>query len=402
MYKNLLDQLVLRQRNRAQLNIRKWRSALRTAEDIRRPRRSLLQEVYEEILLDTHIRAELQKRVLHLTGRKGHLVNGKGEIAAEATTLLQRPWFSDFIKHVTEAKFKGCTLLHLGPVKDREISGIQLIPRAHHVPQQGYILKHETDEKGIEYREDKGYKDWLIEVGEPHELGILNACVPHALYKRFAESSWSEFNELFVMPLRVAKTNTNNEASFRRLENMMVQMMQGSWAVIDKDEEIEFISEKNSHKGESFHSLINLCNAEISKVFTLAVIGEASQGGSRSKEEVGERLMNLALLADERTLANVINYQLLPLLQMKEYPVKGLQWKWEQTKDLKDLWDIANGLLLHKDIDNEWLSETFGMPVKDKPADEPGEPAKLSIKKIAKKLKKQLSKPPKGEDPFFG
>lgn len=397
MNKDLIHQLILLQRNRAEQSITKWRSALRAAEDLNRPRRSRLQEIYDEILLDAHINSEMQKRVLHIIGRKGHLINTAGEINPEATELLSRPWFEQLIKHTVESSFRGTTLLQMGELVDGELSGIKLIPRAHHVPEIGHVIIQETDESGIDYRNQPEYWDWLIEIGDHKDLGILNQCVPHALYKRYAAGSWSEFNELFVMPLRVGKTNTQNNEAFRKMEDMMIEMAQGAWAVIDKEEEIEFIDGTKGNKGESFQSLITHCNSEISKIFTLAVIGEASQGGSRSKEEVGERLMQLTQMADERKVANIINYQLLPRLEMKGYPVSGLKWKWEKSKDISKLWDITNGLLQHKDVDNDWLSETFEIPVSDKPA--PAEP--LSPEQLQLMIDQSLNKKLDSLDPFL-
>jgi len=84
------------------------------------------------------------------------------------------------------------------------------------------------------------YGAWILEFGQPGELGLLNNCVPHVLMKRFAQSCWSELCEIYDIPPRVMKTNTHDRGMVTRAEKMMKDMGSAAWFIIDGSEEFEF------------------------------------------------------------------------------------------------------------------------------------------------------------------
>lgn len=362
----LLDNIIASSTSRARKDIRAWRSALQQAESTQNPRRALLYNLYDEIILDAHLSAEIQKRSLVVSGSMYAVFEqSDGSTNTEKTTLLTKPWFHKFINLAIESHFFGHSLMQIGEIQNGEITDVSLINRKHVIPEKGLFIFQEVDEKGIFYREDKKYVDWLLEIGENSDLGILNKTVPHVLYKRFAQSAWSEFTELFGMPIRVAKTNVKNDENLNRMEQMMISMGAGQFSIIDENENIEFIETTRSN-GEVYNNLIDRSNSEISKLITGAVIGEASQGGSRSKEEVGERTSDKITTADKQFLEKYINYTLFPKLIRLGYPLQGTGFRFEKSKDVRELWKITEGLLKYKEVDNEFITKTFGIPVADK------------------------------------
>ncbi len=168
------------------------------------------------------------------------------------------------------------------------------------------------------------------------------------------------------MPIRIGKTNVKDTESLDRMEEMMINTGVSGYLIADNEEKIEFVETAKSN-GEVYNNLIVHSNAELSKLVNGAVIGEASQGGSRSKEEVGERTANMITGADKQFLEGYINQTLLPKLIALGYPLKGLGFRFEKSKDLDKLWKITKGLLVHKSVDNEFITTTFGIPVEDKP-----------------------------------
>ena len=357
----LVDKIIVHAIHRARRDIRDWRRALQLAENPERPRRYRLYDIYEEITLDAHLSAQVQKRIHALTGRSFHLTDKDGNVS-DHTRLLQRPWFYKLLHLVVETRLYGHSLIQIDEIDTSgEIRNVTLIDRRHVVPEHSLFLIRPIDDKGIDYTDPK-YERWLIEIGEKKDLGLYNKAVPHVLYKRFAQAAWSEFTEIFGMPIRIGKTNTKDTESLNRMEQMLVQMGTAAYGVIDKDEEIFFV-ENNKSDGSIYDGLIKRSNAEISKLINGAVIGEDTPGGSRAKEQVGQKIGNEISLADSRYAQFFINYTLLPKLIRLGYPLQGLEFRFEQEKDTGKLWQIAQGLLPYYDIPKDYIRETFGIPV---------------------------------------
>lgn len=363
----ILDKLIASNSARSRKDINQWRSALQQAENPDNPKRALLYNLYAELILDGRASAEFDKRKLAVQGSEISLYNpADGVTDAEKTKLLQKPWFFDLIGHAMDSKAWGHSLVQIGDMNEEgEISEVELVNRKHVIPEKGMFTVRQGDEKGILYREDKKYSQWLLEFGGKKDLGLLNKTAPHILYKRFAQGAWSEFCEIFGMPLRYVKTNTKDSDSLNRVENMMINMASASYAIIDNEEELAFVETAKSDGGV-YNGLIQLCNSEVSFIVNGAVIGESSQGGSRSKEEVGERTGGLITKSDRLWLEGFINTTLLPRLIELGYPVQGLEFKFEEEVDTEGLWTITEGLLPHYDIEEEYITNTFGIPVTKK------------------------------------
>lgn len=362
----LLDNIVLTNNARAKKDIRQWRVALQQAENVESPKRLMLYNLYDELALDAHYTSEVQKRTLAIRGAKFSIYNQTDGVEdAEKTMLLNRTWFYKFIDLAIESIFWGHSLIQIEDIEDGEISDITLVKRRHIRPEFGLFVKNQNDEKGVSYREDPATFRFLIEIGDPCDLGLLNRTAPHILYKRFAMGAWSEFTEVFGMPIRVAKTNSKDVESLNRMENMMAQMSSAFYAVIDDQETIEFVESSKSN-GEVYQGLIDKCNSELSKLVNGAVTGEASKGGSRSKEEVGERTGGMITLGDKQFLEGYINEFLIPQLIELGYPFQGFAFRFEKSKNIDALWKITQGLLPHYDVDTEYIGNTFGVPVKEK------------------------------------
>lgn len=362
-----VDLIIEQNRARAKKDIENWRRALNTAERYPNPRRYLLMDVYRELVIDANLSGQMEQRKAKTIQSRFYVYDKAGKADADLSDLLRKPWFLRFLNYMLDARYYGHSLLQIDGVTPLQgnkggITDVTLIPRKHVSPTEGLILANPHDQKGNNYRDNRELDAWIIESPDYHELGLLNQTAPHVLYKRFAQAAWSQFSELFGMPLRVGKTNTSNTAMVRDMENMLANMGSAFWAVIDDQEEIEFI-DTTSSKGEVFENLIKLCNNEVSKLITGAVIGNESQGGSRSKEEVGERMASHIIQGDKTYIENIINTRLIPLLIRHGYPLEGCSFAWHDEPDLEKLWKNTYEALQYYNVDPEWVKETFGIPV---------------------------------------
>ncbi len=361
----LLDKIIATSVARARKDINQWRMALQRAESVENPKRYLLYNIYNELILDAHLSAEVQRRTLAVQGASYNLVNEEGITDPEKTKLIKRPWFNDFLRYAMESVFWGHSLVQINDLVEGEVSGVTLINRNHVIPEKGLFVFRQTDDKGIFYREDEKYWQWLLEIGNTNDLGLYNKCAPHVLYKRFAQGAWSEFCEIFGMPVRYLKTNAKDDESLNRAENMLKTMGSSFYGVLDLDEELKFLETAKSDGGV-YKGLMDVSNNEISKLINGAVIGGESQGGSRSKEEVGERLSESITDADKQFIEHYVNHTLIPKLIALGYDLNGVSFQFEKSQDLKQLFTFTQGFMQTMDVDPEWVQDTFGIPVTPK------------------------------------
>jgi phage gp29-like protein len=271
-------------------------------------------------------------------------------------------WFPEFQKHYLDTKWWGHSLFEFG-VDNGELY-VDLLPRKNVRPKTGVVLVQQSDTSGIAYREMREYGSWLIEAGGTG-VGLLNRAVPHVLMKRFAQSCWSEFCEIFGMPTRVVKTNTSDPDMLNRATQMMQQWGSNSWGILDETENVEFAETANS-TGEVYRSLITLCNSEISLLVSGAILGQDTEHGTRGKEQVSADMLDDLVRADRTDFENYVNATLLPALYKIGYLSAKLTFKFKPLEDLGSLWCKAKEAMPYYNVDKEWVKDKFGIPLEDK------------------------------------
>jgi phage gp29-like protein len=359
----LLSKITPVQAARARRQINDWTQAIRAAENVDRPKRTLLYSIYRDVMLDADLIAEIQRRKLALISNSFNLYDDTGSPVAEATAMLNGKWFGKLMSYAFDSLIWGHSLVEITTLtKDGKIADLELVNRFHVIPEFGYVVQKVSDEKGIAYRLDPGVNRWLFEFGEKDSLGLLMQAVPHVLYQRFAQGAWSEFCEIFGIPPRYARTSTRDTNSVNRLEQMLIQMGTASYAVIDKDEELEFM-ETSSSNGDVFEKLMRASSSKIAKLINGAVLGEDSQGGSRAKEQVGSDISQSIYNGDKKWFEGYMNEIIIPKLVEFGYPFAGYSFEFSREKNLKEEWSIVSGILTHFTVDPEYIEQTFGVPV---------------------------------------
>ncbi len=359
-------QFIASQQQRGRQIINDWLKALQAAENPEKPNRELLYKLYHNIFSDADLSAEWEtRRKLRVMGAGFMLYDVAKKPIDEAAQLLTSKWFVDTMSHAFDSKMWGHSLIEVKSLTaEGLIGGVDLINRRHIIPEKGLHIEKIGDEKGILYREDLAYNQWLFEFGEDRDLGLMAKAAPYVLFLRFALAAWSEYAEKFVMPVRVGKTNTKDVESLNRLDSMMLDMATASYAILDKEEEFQFIETSKSDGSNVFDKLIATCAAKLSKLINGAVIGEGTGGGSNAKEQVGQDIQDLVTNADMTWFEGIMNQTILPQLTMMGYPFAELSFKFNRVDDLQAEWKIADGLLRYYEIPEEEITDKFGWTVK--------------------------------------
>lgn len=378
---SLIQRIAQKQASQTARDMQHWRKAKQEATRIECPKRVQLDDIVTDLLYDTHLSSQMELRRDSSLAKPFTLLRPDGKEDEEITALLSGSnAFGDLISLVLETPFFGHSLIELLPTSDGLFTAT-LLPRRHVVPPLGLLLLDVSSDKGIYYREEKGYGSSIIEIGSTTDLGILFDCAPATIYKRYAMASWSEFCEIYGIPPRVLKINTDDSEAMQRASAMMREMGSANWAIVDKDEDLSFASGV-SDNGSIFFQLIAAAKEDISLKICGAMLGQDTLHGNRSKEETGMELFEAKCLSDRRNVVRQMNATILPALASLGIIPEGLSFAYPQEEDRDALWQRTLALMPYYNMDEEWLRNTFGVAITDakSPLAMPQLSAKLSAK----------------------
>jgi len=347
--------------SRTRQDIATWKRAMAQADNVDMPKRVLLHKLYKDIMLDALLTSQLEGRI-NETAYASYTIR-KGEIVDEASKALcmSRPWFSDLIKTIVETRWVGTTLEEMLTDKNGLLKPV-VIPRQNVIPEKGILLLDETETAGIDFRNVKEYGTWLLEFGRPDDYGLLNKLVPLVLFKRFAISCWSELCEIYGIPPRVMKTNTQDPQMLDRADRMMRDMGAAAWFIIDETEEFEFAKGADTN-GDVYSNFIRLCNNEISMLVSGGIIGQDTKNGNESKEKVTVGQLMKLIESDKRLAESELNSVVLPALARIGFLPEGLTITFDPQEDTEELYKRTIGFLQYMEVDPEWVKQKFGVEV---------------------------------------
>lgn len=378
----VITRVVERFNMRSKKDIKDWRRALDAAESLMRPNRTLYYNLCDEVELDPHLTGVIEHgRRDKLFAQEFRVVDEDGNIDPLLTEFFRGKWFFDFCEFVLASTFYGHSLIQIGDIVDingqQTITDIQLIPRRHVRPEYGEILTDQSDERGYPYRNDASMMYWLVEVGRNKELGLFKKAAPIVLFKKNAIAAWSEYTEIFGMPMRVAETTSRDSKDLDRLQDALDRMGKSATAVLNAGETFKFIESTKGDAFQVYDKLIDRCNSELSKlVLGSTLTTDTGANGNRSLGDVHMEGTNNVMESDKRLIASVVKDQLMTLLEQRGLKVQGRKFEYSEQKDLDALYDRVEGLLQHFEVDEQFINDTFGIPVKKKtaPAEQNPEP----------------------------
>lgn len=346
-------------------DIKNWKSSRQMTQLEDNPKYYLLQQLYDDIKLDALLTSQYSNRQLKALSERIVLRKPNGEVDEEQSEILNNAVFTNEInRHILDSQYHGYSVIEFS-FDEESVLQVDLIPRANIDPLHGALYPDYTEDKKILYRETSEYNTWLLEFAEKNSLGLLNKAVPHVLFKRFAQSCYSELCEIHGIPPRVMKTNTHDPSMVKRAEGMMRDMGSAAWFIIDESESFEWAKSVNTN-GDVYSNFMSFCNNEISLLFNGAIIGQDTKNGSRSKDESSQEVLRTLIDSDLSMVEKYWNTKVIPAL-VRLGVLKGeLTYGYEQHEDLEQLWDMTKEALPYFDIKPEWVKEKFGIEVEGK------------------------------------
>lgn len=347
--------------SRIRQDIKSWNRALDMNRNAEEPRTYALQLLFDEIKLDALLTSQIENRKRQVFSCGFNLLNAKGDIDEAQTEILKKmPAYRQYTNAILDSLMHGYSLTESTLVNGQ--LQVSVIPRTNVIPQKGIFVKDYTDDiTRTYYRDMREYGTWILEFDNQDE-GLLNKAVPHTLFKRFAQSCWSELCEIYGIPPRVMKTNTQDSVMLRRAEQMMKDMGAAAYFIIDETENFEWAKAADTN-GDVYKNLINLCSNEISLLISGAIIGQDTVNGNRSKDEASQEMLWQLIQGDMQLVQEYWNTIIIPAMQKMGILKGDIRFKFEPSEDIEQLFRFTTGLLPFKEIDNEWIKDKFGVEV---------------------------------------
>lgn len=313
---------------KADLQISKWESAITAAKNVLFPIRYQLYQLYDWAVKDTHLRSQL--RTAHITVKRSDFIvesqtNKNGD--EKLSVLFEKPWFEKYLSHALDSEFYGHSLVEFDPELDenKEFKKIYLIPREHVRPETSEVLMRPYDQKGISYKAEP-FKNWLIEIGDADNLGLLELATREVIWKLYGRKDWSIRSEKFGMPLVALKTSSTDEVELDKKENMLANFGTNSYALLDDEDEIIMLESKGTGGHNIYKDNIELCDKYISKLIN-GQTGTSDEKAFVGGAQVHERLLDDYAFARLFFLESHINFELIPFLIGHGYPLQGAKFR---------------------------------------------------------------------------
>jgi phage gp29-like protein len=345
--------------SRTRQDIKNWNDALNMANNVDQPKRFPLYNLYDNILIDLHLQSQINNRMLKSLAQPFIMKDLNGKLNQDLTDLLQnKKWVYQINKALLQTIFYGHSLGEFDYVNGELV--FNLIPRQNVDPVSGCIYTDYTEDKKLMYRQQKEYGSWLIEFGDNKDFGLLNGCVPHVLMKRFAQSCYSELCEIYGIPPRVLKTNTQDRTMVSRGEKMLKDMGSAAWFIIDENESFQF-AQGVSTNGDVYKGLLSVCNNEMSMGISGTVVGQDTKNGSNSKEKTSIGILQDLVDSDLSLIEQAWNATVIPALKALGIITTDAVYAYPPAEDLDKLWKMTVEASGFNEIDSVWVKDTFGI-----------------------------------------
>jgi phage gp29-like protein len=149
------------------------------------------------------------------------------------------------------------------------------------------------------------------------------------------------------------------------MEQNLINMGSAAYGIFQDGESLEIKETSRTDAYKVYDALIERCNSELSKL----LVGQtmtSDNGSSRSQGEVHERTLEDVVSWVKIGLMMIVNSQVMPKLIQQGFPAANLRFTFDEVKDIDKLWKIVEGLLGYYDIEEQYIMDTFGIPVKKK------------------------------------
>ncbi|MDD2965439.1 MAG: DUF935 family protein [Bacteroidales bacterium] len=295
-----------------------WKQAREARRDPHNPVTYLLQQTYADNMIDRVLFRQISNRVLRITNKQFLLKKPDGTTNWTTTNFINQKWFRKLVKQALLSKFYGYSMVYINRWAPGAIQDHIVIPREHLIPEKNLLIKNITDRTGLTYTD---FPNFLIYMSLGDDaIGELEGIGPLTILKRHSWASWDAFEQIFGLPLRIAKTMVNTPKHLNELQSALDQMGRDGSMIIDKMVDIEYKESTRTDAFRVFDEKRKAVNEEI----CVAVNGETMttfDGSSRSQGEVHLLTLEEITAEDVKDVQDWFNNEFIHVLRNLSYPI---------------------------------------------------------------------------------
>lgn len=337
--KRLSDDAVKTPIDRIEMQMNNLKIAVDSAQSVFAPNRESLILIYDQAAKDDEVISQMRTARIFITGAPFVLRNGTAD-NEEVTKILQKSWFTKYLEFVLSAEFYGYTLVEFGDLINGEFTDVKLFPRRHVNPINKNILVYPKHQTGLYYG-DRPTDYFLIEIGDPEDLGLMEVISRLVIWKNFALVDWSQFNETYGKPIAHLKMDSDDPIEVSKRASALNNFGSNRWIITDLDEELVLVEPKSGvANGANFNNLADRCDKKISKIIN----GQSNAGNEQAfvgSAEVSERILNEYTRDRLKLIQTHVNEVLIPFLKRYGYPLDGLTFHFTELDEKNP--DVGTG-----------------------------------------------------------
>lgn len=298
--------------------------------------RSDLLAIYANSWKDSQVISEHEKAEAFLITEPFEVCEAGSETEDKRRTrLLRRPWFTRFLTIAMDMEFWGYQLAEFGLLDENgEFIDVTVFPREHVRPFEKLITINPWDHDGIPY-EGHETEYFLLPLGDPERLGKLESISREIIWKTYARSDWSEYNERFGKPFISYETDTDNDGEREKAMEMAERFGSDLVGVISSNEKLTVTAVSSKESSDSYKNLADFCDDQIAKMMN-GQTDTGKNGAWAGTAEVHERVLTEFTKARMRRIQDIVNYRLFPFLVAHGYKLDGYEFKFYGLKDKKE------------------------------------------------------------------
>lgn len=359
----VLKKITSTQLVRSKSQIKDWTTAVERAESKIRPDRTELIRIYNNIVVDPHLSAVMLTLKLKILNMNWTVKKGEN-IDDSTVALLKSTWFRSILEMSIDSIFYGYSLIQLGDMVNGEPE-IELIPREYVIPEWNAIKTkiNASTLKEMILIDDPEFANWLI-FSNSGDLGLLYKAAPIVIMKRAVMSAWSEYAEIFGMPIRVGKTDIRDPKKFANMDAMLANMGSAAYGVFDPSDLIEFIQTSGTDAFQVYNEFLKAADAQLSKLF-LGQTGTTDEKSFSGSANVHSGILNAIVESYIDRIVYFINGVILPKLVQLGLIAPGLTFaivgENQVSQSLSNLSPLVANKILESMTTNE-IRDLIGLP----------------------------------------
>jgi len=364
---NLMVDVIRRQRRLWRKEINDWQAARYAFYQAEIPRFYQMQEVYDDIMLDGHLTAVSEDRTLRTTNKDYvFAINGiKDDKLTEY--IKDQEWFDIVLEQAHLSTYRGETFIWIKDFLKGQINKVETIDRGLIIPGQKILLSDINGNSGLDISE---VDDVLLYANFYSNIGILEKAAVYTILKRHSWGSWDEFEELFGVPIRIAKIASQSETVKNEVAGWLEEMGSAPYGVFPIGTEVEIKENSKTDSFNVFYMKIQALDKELSKLILHQTM-TTENGSSRSQGEVHENTLKEVTTSDRKKMLSFLNKRVVPAMRKLGYKIPdNAKIIIEKTIVAKDQIEIdgkliENGYVLKQN----YIEKTYGVEIERMPSE---------------------------------